>query len=218
MNAESELSILNSEKQKVVSNLSHFNASAEKGVFQIKASTSGIITEKSIAAGTQISAEGEPLFTITDLSEVWTMIDIYVSNVSHIESGMDVNITTLSYPETLFHGKINAISQVLDSEAKVLKARVVLQNKDMKLKPGMLVDIVALKDRGTKAIRIPTKSLIFDDNQNFVVTFNNDSIMEIRNVEILSKNNGSTYIASGLTEKERVVTKNHLLIYEQIKN
>src|SRR5690554_6865686 len=138
--AKSELAIFKSEKQKVKTNLDLFSASAEKGVFQIKAPTSGIVTAKTISPGTQISAEGEPLFTISDLSEVWIMVNIYATNVQNVATGMEVNITTLSYPDVTFKGKINAISQVLDSEAKVLKARIVLENKDLKLKPGMLVD------------------------------------------------------------------------------
>ncbi len=214
--AQSKLAILESEKQKVTSNLELFSASAEKGVFQIKAPTSGIVTAKSIAAGTQITAEGEPLFTISDLREVWVMVDIYATNVQHIDAGMDVDITTLSYPDTIFTGKIAAVSQVLDSDAKVLKARVVLQNPTLKLKPGMLVDVIALKDRKTTAIAIPTHAMVFSDNRHFVVVHKNDCDMEIREVEILSKNNGITFISSGLEENENIIVKNQLLVYEQI--
>src|SRR5690554_1060055 len=216
--AKSELAIYKSEKQKVTSHLNLFSASSEKGVFQIKAPTSGIVTAKSISAGTQISAEGEPLFTISDLSEVWIMVNIYATNVQNVATGMEVNITTLSYPDVTFKGKINAISQVLDSEAKVLKARIVLENKDLKLKPGMLVDVIALKDKKTKAISVPTHAMVFDDNQNFVVVYKSDCEMEIRKVEIFSRNNGFTFISRGLEENEKIISKNQLLIYEQIKN
>jgi len=218
MKAQSDLAIFKSEREKVISSLNLFSASTEKGVFQIKAPASGIVTAKSIATGTQISAEGEPLFTISDLSEVWVMVDIYATNVQHIESGMEVNIHTLSYPDTIFKGKIGAISQVLDSEAKVLKARVVLRNSELILKPGMVVDVLALKDLNMEAIGIPTHSMVFYDNQNFVVVYKNDCEMEIRKIEIISQNNGTTYISSGLTEHEKIISRNQLLIYEQINN
>lgn len=218
MEAQSSLSIYKSKKGKISANLKLFSASTEKGVFKIKAPTDGIITDKTIAAGTQISAEGEPLFTISDLSEVWVMVDIYASNVQHIAKGMSLNMTTISYPDTVFKGKIAAISQVLDSKAKVLKARVVLSNPELKLKPGMLVDAVALKDQDVEAISIPTATLVFDDNQNFVVVYKDDCEMEIRKVDILSRSNGITYIAKGLSENEVIISKNQLLIYEQIKN
>ena len=218
MEAQSELDVMKAEREKINANLSLFSASPEKGVFQIKAPTSGIVTAKSISAGTQISAEGEPLFTISDLSEVWVLVNVYATNVVNIETGMQVNIKTLSYPDEIFKGKIATISQVLDTEAKVLKARVVLPNTDLKLKPGMIVDVTALKEFQTEAISIPTLAMVFDNNQNYVVVHNGDCKIEIRQVEILSKSNGVTFLSGGLNENEQIISKNHLLIYEQIKN
>jgi membrane fusion protein, heavy metal efflux system len=218
MEAQSELDVMKAERERINANLSLFSASTEKGVFQIKSPTSGIVTAKSISSGTQISAEGEPLFTISDLSEVWVLVNVYATNVINIETGMQVNIKTLSYPDEIFEGKIATISQVLDTEAKVLKARVVLQNTDLKLKPGMIVDVTALKELKTEALSVPTSALVFDNNQNYVVVHKSDCEIEIRLVEILTKSNGVTFLSGGLNENEKIISKNHLLIYEQIKN
>lgn len=218
LQAQSELDIYKAEHQKVISNLNLYSASAEMGVFQIKAPTSGIITAKSIASGTQIIAESDPLFTISDLNEVWVMVDIYATNVQHIETGMDLNISILSYPDITFKGKIDAISQILDKEAKVVKARVVLDNKDLRLKPGMMVDVIALKNKNVNAIGIPTDSLVFDDNKNFVVVYKDDCALEIRKIEILSSNNGTTFIKTGVSENDQIISKNQLLVYQQLNN
>lgn len=218
MEAQSELDALRAEMEKINANLNLFSASPEKGVFQIKSPTTGIVTAKSISAGTQISAEGEPLFTISDLSEVWVLVNIYATNVVNIETEMQVNIKTLSYPDEIFEGKIATISQVLDSEAKVLKARVVLQNTNLKLKPGMIVDVTALKELKTEALSIPTSAMVFDNNENYVVVHKGDCEIEMRKVEILTKSNGVTFLSGGLNENEKIISKNHLLIYEQIKN
>lgn len=216
--ARSELAILKAEKEKIISNLSLFSASPEKGVFKIKASHSGIITAKSIAAGTSISAGGETLFTISDLSEVWVTLNIYASSVQDISIGMPVNIRTLSYPDETFKGTITSISQVLDEEAKVLKARMVLPNTDLKLKPGMLVDVIALKKNNIEAISIPTDTMVFDNNQNYVVVYKSDCEIEIRKITILTMGNGTAFIAEGLEESDKIISKNQLLIHEQIKN
>lgn len=216
--AQSELAILKAEREKINANLTLFSASAEKGIFQIKAPAAGIITSKSIAAGTQLAAGSEALFTVSDLSEIWVMVNIYASNVRNIETGMEVSIKTLSYPDEVFKGKIAAISQVMDMEAKVLKARVVLQNTGFKLKPGMLTDVIAHKEGGTEAISIPTASMVFDNNQNYAVVYKDDCDLEIRPLEILAKSNGTAFLSGHLSENERIVSKNQLLIYEQIKN
>jgi membrane fusion protein, heavy metal efflux system len=218
MEARSALDVLKAEKERIQSNLSLFSASTDKGVFQIKSPTTGIATAKSISSGTQISAAGEPLFTISDLSEVWVLVNVYATNVMNIETGMPVTIKTLSYPDKIFEGSIAAISQVLDAEAKVLKARVVLQNTNLKLKPGMIVDVAAQKELKTEALRIPTSAMVFDNNQNCVVVYKDDCDMEIRQVEILTTSNGYTFISGGLSENEKIISQNQLLIYEQIKN
>lgn len=218
MEVESKLAVLHAEKEKLSANLNLFSASTEKGVFQIKSPTTGIVTSKNIATGMQISAEGEALFTISDLSEVWVMVNIYATNVVNIEIGTQVNIRTLSYPDEVFQGEISAISHVLDVEAKVLKARVVLQNNELKLKPGMIVDVTALQELEKEAVSIPTSAMVFDNNQNYVVVYKNDCEIEIRKVEILTKNKNTTFLLSGLDENEKIISKNHLLVYEQIKN
>lgn len=218
MESRSELNILRAAQQKVVSHLNLYSASPEKGVFQIKAPAAGIITSKSIAAGMQIAAEGDPLFTISDLSEVWVLANIYATNIQNIETGMSVQIETLSYPDEVFAGKVAAISQVFDEEAKVLKARVVLQNPGLKLKPGMLVDVIALKQQNTVALSIPTQVLVFDDNRHHVVVYKSECEIEIRPVELLSKSNGICFISSGLSGGERIISRNQLLVYEKISN
>jgi cobalt-zinc-cadmium efflux system membrane fusion protein len=218
MEAQSELDVLLSENQKVTAHLRLFSASPEKGVFQIRAPASGVITAKSIAAGTPVSGGGEPLFTISDLSEVWVMVNVYATNVRNIGEGMEVSIRTLSYPGEIFKGQITAISQIYDNEARVLKARVVLPNTSLKLKPGMLVDVAALKHQKTEALSIPTKAVVFDDNQHFVVVYKSPCKQEIRKVEILARNNETTFLSAGLGQGEQVICKNQLLVYEHVRN
>ncbi|KEO74227.1 efflux RND transporter periplasmic adaptor subunit [Anditalea andensis] len=218
MEVESELEILKAEQEKINANLSLYSASPDKGIFQIKAPHSGIITSKSISTGAQIAAGGDALFVISDLEEVWIMVNIYASNVQDIKSKMDISIKTLSYPDELFEGKISAISQVLDAEAKVLKARVVLPNPQLKLKPGMLVDVIAQKQGNTESLSIPISAIVFDNNRNYVVIYHDACSIEVREVEVILKNNGMAYISSGLNEDDKVISKNQLLVFEQIKN
>lgn len=218
MEAKSELDILLAEKQKIEASLLLYSANNNKNVFQIKSPAAGIITDKHLSSGSRISENGERLFTVSDLREVWIMVNVYASNVQHIQNGMEVKISTLSYPGEIFKGKVAAISQVFDQEARVLKAKVVMQNTDLKLKPGMLVDVSAEKQANLDVISIPTSSMIFDDDQYFVVVYKNDCDIQIRKIAIISKNNGTTYVSNGLAENEQVISKNQLLIYDQIKN
>ena len=218
LEAQSELDILNTDLERVTNNLNLFSPSEEQGVFQIKSPVTGIITDKRIAGGTQISSEGDPLFTISNLEEIWVMANVYASNVDHITKGMEAEIKTLSYKDLTLNGTVSVISQVLDSESKVLKARIVLKNTDLKLKPGMLVDVYVAKEADGSATAIPVGNLIFDSNQYFALVYRNDCSIEIRKIDILSKNERIAYLSSGLDAGEKILSENALLVYEQLKN
>lgn len=218
LEVQSEYDILESELERVTQNLKLFSPSETFGVFQIKAPVTGIITEKYIAGGTQISSEGDPLFRISNLDEIWVMANIYASNVALIQKGLKAQINTLSYPDLKLQGEISVISQVLDKESNVLKARIVLDNEGLKLKPGMLVDVyVDIASQGT-ALAVPIENLIFDSNQYFALVRRNDCSIEVRKLDFFSKNAGIAYVSNGLKEGDEIISTNNLLIYEQLKN
>src|SRR5690554_280487 len=216
--AANEVHTLESELEEVSSNLQLYNASTERGVFLIKAPSSGYITEKNITPGMHVSAYNESLFTISELNEVWVQINVYASDLQNITEGMQVDIRSLSYPDIIFKGKIHALAHVLDSESGVIKARVTIENKDLLLKPGMFVDVVAKQETDRKVLTIPTSALIIDNNENHVVIYQDDCNLKVRRVEYIGQINGICYIADDLSTKDKIITKDHLLIYEQIKN
>ena len=218
LTAQSELKTKQAALENVTATLGLYGSSKGTAGFQVKAPMSGVITEKNITAGMQISAEGNTLFTVADLSEVWVILNIYAGNVTKLHAGQYVEIRTLSYPDKVFEGKITSISQVFDNEERVLKAWVVIPNEDQELKPGMSADITAKREQGEEAVSIPTGALIFNNDQNFVVVYKDDCTMEVRHVRLLGKNSETAYVAEGLEAGEQVVSTNQLLIYERIKD
>lgn len=215
--AQSNLDVLRAELQNTNAQLNLYSASTERGVFQVRASTSGTITSKNVAAGMQVSAESDPLFTISDLKEVWIMANIYAGNIPYVKQGMPVEIKALPYADKVFSGEINAISQVFDSNERVLKARIVMDSFDGKLMPGMLVDVTVEKEDGLMANAAPVNALIFDDNQHFLVLYKSDCDIEVRKVTPNIQNSNTVYFENNIEEGEQIITKNHLLIYNHLK-
>lgn len=214
--AQNNLKILQANRQKTKDNLSLYSANDINNTFQIKAPASGIITAKNINSGTTVTEDGDALFAISDLNNVWAMANIYSTDIAHIHQGMPVEIKTLSYPDKIFSGKIEVISQVLDQDAKVLNARIVLDNKDFKLKPGMIADITALNQTNLKKVVVPTSSLVFFNNKNYVLVYQDDCNIDVREVNVLTKNGEITYIENGLNENEKIITQNQLLVFEEL--
>ncbi|SHF86362.1 efflux RND transporter periplasmic adaptor subunit [Dysgonomonas macrotermitis] len=187
------------------------------GKFAVKSPMTGFIVSKNVSSGSTVSTDGEPLFTVADLSIVWITANVYASNLQFVKEGMEVDITTLSYPGEIFHGKISSLSQIFDPEERVLKARIVMDNTDLRLKPEMSV-VIKLKNKAfDQFIAIPSDALIFDDDKYFVIVKESDEKFQMRRVTLHGHNNKTTYIASGLSSGEDVVISNQLLIYAGLK-
>jgi cobalt-zinc-cadmium efflux system membrane fusion protein len=188
-----------------------------QGVFAIKSPMTGYITDKKVAPGAPISSEGPLLFTVADLNTVWITVNVYAGNLQLVKAGMAVEITTLAYPDEVFTGKIDAVSQVFDPEEKVLKARIVMPNNDLKFKPEMFV-MVKLRNKMEQAcLTLSADALIFDDNRYFVVIETSPGKFESKEVQLQGHYQKNAYIRSGLGEDDKVVVKNHLLIYAELK-
>ncbi len=217
LEAESRLKQTRSALEKLKNDMAIFGTNKGNGVFSIKAPVSGYIIYKNASPGSTISPDSEPLFIIADLNTVWIMVNVYASHLQFVKEGMEASITTLSYPNEVFKGKIVNLSQVFDPDDKALKARIILPNKEMKLKPEMSV-VVKLKDTTQNGlVAIPSEALIFDNDSYFAVIFEGGNNYAIREVIPYDRNKNTTYITSGLSEGEDVVIKNQLLIYSELK-
>jgi cobalt-zinc-cadmium efflux system membrane fusion protein len=213
--AQSEVDILKSEIEKIQSNLSLYNASSEKGVFQIKAPVSGYVVENNISGGTQINGNDSNLFTISDLSDVWVTTNVYAVDLPFVQKGMGAVIKSKAYPGETFDGIISEISQVFDPQERVLKARIRMPNKDLKLKPGLTIEALVRKNLSETAIAIPLGALIFHNDENYILIQKEDKTLEPRKVTIDVQDNDRVFFKKGIEPGEKIVVKNQLLLFSE---
>lgn len=215
--AQGKLKQAQSALQKVKTDISVYGVQKSDGTFSVKAPISGYVIKKNASSGSTVSEGSDPLFTIANLNTIWILVNVYAGNLQFVHEGMEVEITSLSYPGEVFEAKISSIPQVFDSEEKVLKARIVMPNQDLKFKPEMSVLVKLKNNKETKCITIPTDALIFDDNRYFVVVEESAGKFTSKQVYLQGHNSTSSYISSGLNGGEKIVVKNQLLIYSGLK-
>ncbi|MCL2412979.1 MAG: efflux RND transporter periplasmic adaptor subunit [Bacteroidales bacterium] len=217
--AEAEVRQAQVALNRIQNTLSIYGVDSQTGLFTIRSPLTGYVLDmQALSPGSNISAESdEPLFIISDLSTVQVMASVHSSHLRHISVGMDAEITTPTFPDEVFHGKINAISRAFDPEERVLKARITMPNPDLKLKPEMFVEVKLSNQTQELYIEIPSGALIFDHNTHFVVVRNADNTFENRQVVVRNQYNGISFISSGLRENENVVVENPLLIYQEVR-
>lgn len=185
----------------------------------VKAPMNGFIVEKNASQGMELrSDDPENLFTISNLDQVWVLANVYESDLANVKEGYEANITTLSYPDRVFRGKIDKIFNVLDPESKTMKVRVTLSNADFILKPEMFANVNVLYAGHDQRVAIPARGMVFDKSRNFVVAVTRNGLPVVREVNIFKTIGNVTYLNSGLKPGERIVTQNQLLIYTALGN
>ncbi len=195
------------------------NGNNTQGNYIIKAPISGFVVQKNITNNTVIRTDnGNNLFTISDLKNVWIEANVYESNISNVHLGDDVDVTTLSYPSRVFKGKVDKVFNVLDPTNKVMKIRIVLPNSDYALKPQMFAGVKVISNTNKQALCVASAALNFDHSQYYVLVYNSNSDVHIASVEVSGSLGNKTYITSGLKEGDRVLSSNVVLIYEALNN
>ncbi|WP_259014839.1 efflux RND transporter periplasmic adaptor subunit [Emticicia fluvialis] len=189
--------------------------------YVVKAPVGGYVVEKKAAPGMELrSDDPESLFTISNLDQVWVIANVYESDLANVKQGYAADISTLAYPDKVFKGKIDKIFDVLDPSSKTEQVRIVLPNNDKNffLKPEMFAN-VHLEYAGTdQKVAVPSKAIVFDKSQNFVVVLKGSKDLMIKTVDVYKSTGTTTYLNSGLEPGEKVVTENQLLIYQALNN
>jgi membrane fusion protein, heavy metal efflux system len=204
------------EKTQRVLNL---NGGSMAGEYTAKSPIDGFVVDRQVNNSMMLRADNStPLFTISDLKNVWVMANVYESNISDVKLGDSVNITTLSYPGKIFRGRIDKIMNVLDPSNKVMKLRIVLANPGYLLKPEMFASVVVNSTENKKMVTIPSRALIFDHSQYYVLVYKSPSDITIRPVQVQNTVGDRTYISEGLTEGERLIGTEALLIYQELNS
>ncbi|HHT9111083.1 MAG TPA: efflux RND transporter periplasmic adaptor subunit, partial [Candidatus Brocadiaceae bacterium] len=100
---------------------------------------SGIVIEKKALEG-QYLMQGEMIYTVVDLSNVWMKANIYEYEMAWVKVGQEVEVTTPTYPGDVFVGKVSFIEPFLDDKTRSVKIRCDVPNIHLKLKPAMYVN------------------------------------------------------------------------------
>jgi cobalt-zinc-cadmium efflux system membrane fusion protein len=195
------------------------NGGNTQGQFVVKSPISGFIVEKQINNDMAIRPDNtSDLFTISDLKDVWVMANVYESNISQVHLGDAVDVSTLSYPGRIFHGKVDKILNVLDPTNKVMKVRIVLPNPDYALKPEMFASVTVVNQTNSEALCIPASSLIFENSQYYVLIYKNKSDVKITPVKIIGTNGNKSYVSGGVNVGDKIIGSNAVLIYAALNS
>jgi cobalt-zinc-cadmium efflux system membrane fusion protein len=126
--------------------------------FDVKAPIAGVITKRAANPGLNIDLS-TPLFTVTDLSTVWVVADLYERDFASVGIGSPVAITTTAYPGLDLRGRVSYIDPQVQAETRTAKLRAEVPNRGDRLRLGMFVD-VSISGRNARPVVMVPKTAV----------------------------------------------------------
>jgi cobalt-zinc-cadmium efflux system membrane fusion protein len=197
----------------------NINGNNKNGEYVIRSPIDGFIVQKNVTNDMSLRTDNNAsMFTVSDLKDVWVQANVYEENIGKVHQGDEVDVTTISYPDKVFHGHVDKLMSVLDPATKAMKMRVVLPNPGFALKPEMFATVTVNNKEQQQAIAISSSDLIFDHSQYYVIVVTGKKDVQIRSVDVLSTNGKTAFIKSGVTPGDRLIGSQALLIYGSLNS
>ena len=174
----------------------------------VYAPVSGVITEQNVtnAAGVKSLDNSPNLFTISDLSDIWIVCDVYENQLPLARVGQYADIHLNAYPNLALRGRIDNIGPILDPNIRTAKVRIQLHNPGM-LRIGMFVTATFHgEDKTTRAV-VPAAAILHLHDREWVYVPEGER--QFRRVEVVGGNmlpENMQEVLTGVKPGERVVS------------
>jgi len=185
------------------------SASLDKpsGIVEIRAPISGYITDQQVTNAAGIPGLGSPNpFTISDLSTVWIVCDVYENDLDKVRLGDKADIRLSAYPNQVFTGTVSNIGPVLDPTIRTVKVRIEVANPGL-MRPGMFVTATFHGREKKKLAAVPATAILHLHDRDWVYVPIGDN--KFRRTEVVGGDmlpDGMQEILSGIAPGEQVLT------------
>lgn len=179
------------------------------GMVDIVAPTTGVITDQEVTNAATVQAYSSPSpFTISDLSSVWIVCDVYENDLSTVRLGDTAEITLNAYPDRPFKGRVSNIGAILDPNIRTAKVRIEVGNPGI-LRLGMFAKATFRGQTTEMHTVVPASAVLHMHDRDFVFLPASDKKFRRVSVvsgDVLPDNSNLQEIKSGLKPGQQVVT------------
>jgi len=173
----------------------------------IFAPASGIVTDQQVTTGSLVQAYNTPYpFTISDLSSVWVLCDVYENDLVNVHMGDSAEIHLNAYPDLTFRGRVSNIGSILDPNIRTAKVRLEIENPGL-MRLGMFVRATFRGQTREMHTEVPASAIMHMHDRDFVFVPAPDK--KFRRVEVVGGDvlaDKMQEVQSGLRPGQQVVT------------
>src|SRR5262249_34689785 len=141
-----------------------------------------VITKRNVAEGQYVKV-GDVLFEVADLSTVWVQADIFESDIPLIRTGQRVKITATALAGGSIDATVTLLRPSVDTQSRTITARIQVPNAQMRLRPGMFVQVSVETPLGPDMVAIPRSAVLDTGKDKVVYVAKSQGVFEKRSVE-----------------------------------
>lgn len=199
-------SLLDEQITRVNTTLAQLNsAKAQLAQMTISAPFAGYLGLRQVSEGAYINS-GTVITTLDDLNTLRVAFSVAEHYLADIKPGMPLTVTNAAYGNISFNGKVSAIDTRLDPVTRTVTVHGSLENKDVRLRPGMLLNVKLELDNRV-AMQISEKALVPQQQKQFVYLVGDNNTVSQVEVTIGQREPGWVEILTGLKEGDEVVVE-----------
>ena len=172
----------------------------------LRAPFDGVVTAYSVAVG-DLAEPGRELLTITDISTVWVLADVYEPDLGRLQADADVAIRTAAHPGRVFTGQITYVSDTIEASTRAAHVRCVVDNPDDTLKIGMFARVTVPTNEMIDSLAVPLDAVQQVDGQAVVFAMTGPTTFERHDVSLGATADGYVAVLEGLTAGDRIVAE-----------
>jgi len=178
----------------------------------LTAPRAGVVGELNVRDGATI-APGMPLMRINGLDDIWINAAIPEAQSGRVTAGAAVEARVPAFPGEIFEGTIEALLPDVDAATRTLTARIVLNNPQHKLVPGMYASLdITPTAAGAESVLVPSEAVIATGLRNVVIVDAGQGHFRAREVRLGDEANGKTAVLDGIRAGDEVVLSGQFLI------
>jgi len=179
------------------------DARRELGYTQVRAPISGVVTERLVNLGDQVTVN-QPLFRIVDFDSIVARIYVPEKDLARLAVGRPARLKADAIGGQVFTGSIDRISPIVDPATGTVKVTVATPRQEG-LRPGMYVEVELVTAVHDAALLVPKRALVYDNDQVFVFRLKDERRVERLRVAPLLENTDFIEPESGLDAGDQLV-------------
>ena len=189
------------------------NAMLNLEKMSVKAPFDGVIVSLPHYTPQSRVSQGSPMVGLMSYSNMYMEINLPESAIGYVQANQPVHITHYTLLQDTLKGVISELSPAISTETRTFKGKILIDNSQLKLRPGMFVKADIVVDRADSAIVIPKEVIISRRNRKFVYVVERNTAI-LRDIQTGLEDEENVEVTQGLNENDNLIIRGYETLRE----